>query len=84
MLRMNETPLRIGCARTSTAEQNFEPKIAATGRPVDAATAAGKAFFDMLGVFAEFGTTLRGERQDEGISAAKAYGVHEARREVRA
>ena len=28
--------------------------IAATERPVDTSTAAGKAFFDMLGVFAEF------------------------------
>ncbi len=28
--------------------------IAATERPVDTSTAAGKAFFDMLGVIAEF------------------------------
>ena len=31
----------------------------------------GKAFFDMLGVFAEFETNLRRERQAEGIEAAK-------------
>jgi DNA invertase Pin-like site-specific DNA recombinase len=29
---------------------------------VDTATAAGKLFFDMLGVFAEFDTNLRCER----------------------
>ena len=31
---------------------------------------AGKAFLDMLGVFAEFETNLRRERQLEGIAAA--------------
>ena len=43
----------------------------ATEQPVDTSTAAGKAFFDMLGVFAEFETNLRRERQAEGIAAAK-------------
>lgn len=33
--------------------------LAATEQPVDTCTAAGKAFFDMLGVFAEFETNLR-------------------------
>ena len=37
--------------------------LAATEQPVDASTAAGKAFFDLLGVFAEFETNLRRERQ---------------------
>ena len=37
--------------------------LAATEQPVDTSTAAGKAFFDMLGVFAEFETNLRRERQ---------------------
>ena len=36
--------------------------LAATEQPVDTSTAAGKAFFDMLGVFAEFETNLRRER----------------------
>ena len=45
--------------------------LAATEQPVDTSTAAGKAFFDMLGVFAEFETNLRRERQSEGIAAAK-------------
>jgi DNA invertase Pin-like site-specific DNA recombinase len=53
--------------------------LAATEQPVDTATAAGKAFFDMLGVFAEFETNLRRERQAEGIAAARARGVYKGR-----
>ena len=48
--------------------------LRATEQPVDTATAAGKAFLDMLGVFAEFETNLRREQQLEGIKAAKAKG----------
>ena len=44
----------------------------ATEQPIDTSTAAGKAFLDMLGVFAEFETNLRRERQLEGIAKAKA------------
>lgn len=51
----------------------------ATEQPVDTSTAAGKAFFDMLGVFAEFETNLRRERQAEGIANAKAKGVYKGR-----
>ena len=51
----------------------------ATEQPVDTSTAAGKAFFDMLGVFAEFETNLRRERQAEGIAAAKIRGVYKGR-----
>ena len=54
--------------------------LRATEQPVDTATAAGKAFFDMLGVFAEFETNLRRERQMEGIAAAKERGVYKGRR----
>ena len=50
--------------------------LKATEQPVDTATAAGKAFLDMLGVFAEFETNLRRERQLEGIAAAKTRGVY--------
>jgi DNA invertase Pin-like site-specific DNA recombinase len=50
--------------------------LKATEQPVDTSTAAGKAFFDMLGVFAEFETNLRKERQMEGIAKAKAEGVY--------
>ena len=53
--------------------------IAATGQPADTSTAAGKAFFGMLGVFAEFETNLRRERQAEGIAAARRRGVHRGR-----
>ena len=51
-----------------------------TQQPIDTSTAAGKAFLDMLGVFAEFETNLRRERQLEGIAAAKAKGVYKGRR----
>lgn len=53
--------------------------LAATEQPVDTSTPAGKAFFDMLGVFAEFETNLRRERQAEGIKAAKRKGVYRGR-----
>lgn len=53
--------------------------MAATEQPVDTSTAAGKAFFDMLGVFAEFETNLRRERQAEGIKAAKRKRVYRGR-----
>jgi DNA invertase Pin-like site-specific DNA recombinase len=46
----------------------------------DTGTAARKCFLDMLGVFAEFETNLRRERQLEGIAKAKAAGVYKGRR----
>src|SRR5689334_24702604 len=54
--------------------------LKATEQPVDTSTAAGKAFFDMLGVFAEFETNLRRERQLEGIALAKTRGVYRGRK----
>ncbi|SOC20492.1 DNA invertase Pin-like site-specific DNA recombinase [Rhodobacter sp. JA431] len=54
--------------------------LKATEQPVDTSTAAGKAFFQMLGVFAEFETNLRKERQMEGIAKAKAAGVYKGRK----
>ena len=48
----------------------------ATEQAIDTSTAAGKAFLDMLGVFAEFETNLRKERQLEGIAKAKGAGVY--------
>ena len=54
--------------------------LKATEQPVDTSTAAGKAFFDMPGVFAEFETNLRRERQREGIAAGKARGVYKGRK----
>lgn len=53
--------------------------LRATEQPIDTGSAAGKAFLDMLGVFAEFETNLRRERQQEGITAAKARGVYKGR-----
>lgn len=54
--------------------------LKATEQPIDTSTAAGKAFLDMLGVFAEFETNLRRERQLEGIAKAKSEGVYKGRK----
>jgi DNA invertase Pin-like site-specific DNA recombinase len=56
--------------------------LRATEQPIDTATAAGKCFLDMLGVFAEFETNLRRERQLEGIAKAKAAGVYKGGRRL--
>ena len=53
--------------------------LKATEQPVDTSSAAGKAFLQMLGVFAEFETNLRKERQMEGIAKAKDRGVYKGR-----
>src|SRR6266481_7071176 len=53
--------------------------LRATEQPIDTGTAAGKCFLDMLGVFAEFETNLRRERQLEDIAKAKAAGVYKGR-----
>jgi DNA invertase Pin-like site-specific DNA recombinase len=54
--------------------------LKATEQPIDTGTAAVKCFLDMLGVFAEFETNLRKERQLEGIADAKARGVYKGRK----
>ncbi len=54
--------------------------LKATEQPIDTSTAAGKCFLDMLGVFAEFETNLRRERQIEGIERAKERGVYKGRK----
>lgn len=43
---------------------------------VDTATSAGRAFFGMLAVFAQFETDVRRDRQAEGIAKAKKAGVY--------
>jgi len=43
---------------------------------VDAATSAGRAFFGMLAVFAQFKTNVRRDWQAEGIASAKKAGVY--------
>ena len=54
--------------------------LKATDQPIDTSTAAGKAFLDMLGVFAEFENSLRRERQKDGIEKAKTAGVYKGRK----
>ena len=54
--------------------------LKATEQPIDTSTAAGNAFLNMLGVFAEFETNIRRERQLEGIAKAKAEGVYKGRK----
>lgn len=56
--------------------------LEAIEQPINTSNAAGKAFLDMLGVFAEFETNLRRERQAEGIAAAKARGVYRGRKKL--
>jgi DNA invertase Pin-like site-specific DNA recombinase len=43
---------------------------------VDTSTAAGRAFYGMLAVFAAFETDVRRERQLEGIAMARRQGVY--------
>jgi DNA invertase Pin-like site-specific DNA recombinase len=54
--------------------------LKATEQPVDTSSAAGRAFLQMLGVFAEFETAIRKERQLEGIAKAKTKGVYKGRK----
>ena len=49
---------------------------------IDTGTASGKAFLQMLGVFAEFETNLRQERQAAGIAKAKAAGKYKGKQSV--
>lgn len=55
--------------------------LKATEQAVDTSSSAGKCFFDMLGVFAEFETNLRRERQMEGIARAKLEGKYKGRKQ---
>lgn len=54
--------------------------LKATEQPIDTSTAAGRAFLQMLGVFAEFETAIRRERQLEGIAKAKSEGIYRGRK----
>ena len=54
--------------------------LKATEQPIATDTIEGKCFLDMLGVFAEFETNLRKERQMEGIAKAKERGVYKGRK----
>jgi len=54
--------------------------LRATEQPIATITRTRKCFLDMLGVFAEFETNLRKERQMEGIAKAKEKGVYKGRK----
>ena len=43
---------------------------------IDTTTPAGKAMFQMMGVFAEFERSMIRERVSAGMARAKAQGVH--------
>lgn len=53
-----------------------------TEQPIDTSNAIGKAFLNMLGVFAQFENELRRERQLEGIAKAKEKGVYKGRKQI--
>lgn len=53
--------------------------LRALEQQIDTGSASGRAFFHMLGVFAQFETELRKERQMEGIAKAKAEGRYKGR-----
>lgn len=62
--------------------QELEDKgvaLMATDQPIDTSSAMGKMFLSMLGVFAQFETELRKERQTEGIIKAKKKGIYKGR-----
>jgi len=60
--------------------KNKGASLEATEQPINTSTSTGKMFVDLLGVFAEFETNLRRERQMEGIAKAKAAGVYKGRK----
>ncbi|MZI94893.1 recombinase family protein [Vibrio sp. CAIM 722] len=55
-------------------------QLSAIEQPISTDSASGKAFLDMLAVFAEFELNIRKERQLEGITAAKAAGKYKGRK----
>ena len=52
----------------------------AVEQPIDTSSPAGVAFLQMLGVFAQFETAIRRERQMEGIAKAKEQGRYKGRK----
>lgn len=57
-----------------------EAYLRAAEQPIDTSSPAGMAFLQMLGVFAQFETAIRKERQMEGIAKAKASGRYKGRK----
>ena len=62
--------------------QNKGVTLTALEQPIDTSTSAGKAFLDMLGVFAEFESNLRKERQMEGIQSRKKAGKYQVEKHL--
>lgn len=54
--------------------------LKAIEQPIDTSSPAGVAFLQMLGVFAQFETAIRKERQAEGIAKAKVDGRYKGRK----
>ncbi|MCF6440456.1 recombinase family protein [Pseudoalteromonas luteoviolacea] len=57
-------------------------QLQALEQPISTDSASGKAFLDMLSVFAEFELNIRKERQLEGIAAAKKAGKYKGRKPI--
>lgn len=55
-------------------------QLSALEQPISTDSASGKAFLDMLAVFAEFELNIRRERQLEGIALAKEAGKYKGRK----
>ncbi|PSC05660.1 integrase [Alsobacter soli] len=55
-------------------------KLRILNAALDTGTPTGRAFLQMLGVFSEFETAIRRERQMEGIASAKAENVYKGRK----
>lgn len=54
--------------------------LKATEQPFDTGSIYGELTMNLLGVFAQFETQLRRERQMEGIAKAKAEGIYKGRK----
>lgn len=59
--------------------RNKGAAVKATEQPFDTGDTYGELTMNLLGVFADFETKLRRERQMEGIERAKAKGVYKGR-----
>jgi Resolvase, N terminal domain len=65
-------PARLGCLLVRAARAQDRPVLASTG--LDTTTPAGKAMFQMLGVFAEFERAIIAERVRAGLAHARGEG----------
>lgn len=65
--------------RISDLLKEKKASLVVLDQSIDTSTAAGTAFLQMLGVFAQFETNIRLERQAAGIAKAKAAGKYKGR-----